>query len=224
MQNKNVSRLPKDAGIAIGPILFVVAILGILAAAIAAGSGSFTGSSASESSKTKAAALIDMGQNLKVGVDRMLGLGYDGGTTSGTSIDINPVNTSGDDDLFSPSGGGISAPSVAMANTPSTDRWNYSRHIVTNMGSATATTGRDLTAFIRIAATVCNQVNVKVVGAPATLDVTTNVNYAADAGNLATDEDGNWAPALAGQMTGCFKNTASAPWDGYWYYQVLAIQ
>src|SRR5580658_2534770 len=65
-------RFGHDAGIAIGPILFIIAILGILAAAIAAGSGSFTSGTTAESSKTKAAALIQIGENLKIGMDRLI--------------------------------------------------------------------------------------------------------------------------------------------------------
>jgi len=37
-----MQRLPSDSGIAIGPILFVIALLGILAAVIAAGTGDFS--------------------------------------------------------------------------------------------------------------------------------------------------------------------------------------
>ena len=52
------TRLRGNAGIALGPILFIIAILAILAAAIAAGSGSFNTSTASEGNKAKASALI----------------------------------------------------------------------------------------------------------------------------------------------------------------------
>ena len=46
-----------QSGITIAPILFIVAVLAILAAAIAAGSGSFTGGTSTESATTKAAAI-----------------------------------------------------------------------------------------------------------------------------------------------------------------------
>src|ERR1700728_5210589 len=60
MRRLEARRLASDAGIAIGPILFIIALLGILAAAIAAGSGSFTSSTTNESDETKAAALINI--------------------------------------------------------------------------------------------------------------------------------------------------------------------
>src|SRR5580698_4104592 len=93
-------RFPPDAGIAIGPILFIIAILGILAAAIAAGSGSFTNGTASESNSTKAAALIQIGENLKVGMDRLM---MEGGIDF-NSVVIGVNNTSNATDLFSPTG------------------------------------------------------------------------------------------------------------------------
>ena len=78
-------RMGATAGIAIGPILFIIAILAILAAAIAAGSGSFTSGTTSESAKTKASALIQIGENLKVGMDRLImegGYGLSGTTAT----------------------------------------------------------------------------------------------------------------------------------------------
>jgi hypothetical protein len=82
--------LPREAGIALGPILFIIAILAILAAAIAAGSGSFNASTNTEGNKAKASAVIQVGDNLKVGMDRLTmenGIAYNGWTTS-------PSNTS----------------------------------------------------------------------------------------------------------------------------------
>src|ERR1700733_6177658 len=96
-------RLPPNAGSAIGPILFIIAILGILAAAIAAGSGSFTNGTASEGNSTKASALIQIGENLKVGMDRIL---MENGVDF-ISVVIGINNTSNTTDLFSPTGGGI---------------------------------------------------------------------------------------------------------------------
>src|ERR1700743_2821598 len=95
-QQLTVKRFSSDAGIAIGPILFIIAILAILAAAIAAGSGSFTAGTSSESNRTKASALIQIGENLKVGMDRMMmtnGIAWNGYT-------INASNTVANNDLF----------------------------------------------------------------------------------------------------------------------------
>ena len=110
-----------NAGIAIGPILFIIAILGILAAAIAAGSGSFTAGTSNETNRTKSAAIIQIGENLKVGMDRMMmenGIAYGGYT-------INASNSINNNDLFSPTGGGVSVPSDSMSNVVGTDHWLY---------------------------------------------------------------------------------------------------
>lgn len=212
-QTRSVVRQPHEAGIAIGPILFVVAILGILAAAIAAGSGSFTGSSSTESARTKAAALIQIGQNLKVGADRLVGIGYDADT-----IHIDITSTTLDNDLFSPSGGGVGVPSVTMANTPASDIWHYTHLAGTNMG----TTATELVAFLPIAATVCDQVNVKAnaISTSASNDST----LAADIGDIANDPSGAaaWPTKLKAMPTGCMKGSGTSA--GYYYYQVLVMR
>ncbi len=213
MNINRIQRYHTDAGIAIGPILFVVAILGILAAAIAAGSGSFSGSSSSEAARTKAAALIQIGQNLKVGADRLGGLGYDA-----DSVNISPTATTADNDLFSPSGGGVGAPSTTMADVPATDTWEYTHIAVTNMG----TTATELGAFIKVALTVCDQVNVKANAISAT--AVSDATLAANVGDLANDPSGGaaWPTALAGKPIGCLKGTGTS--TGYWFYQILMIR
>ncbi len=207
-----LARPGSDAGIAIGPILFVVAILGILAAAIAAGSGSFTGSSSTEAARTKAAALIQIGQTLKVGADRLIGIGYDADT-----ITIDMTSTVNDSDLFSPSGGGVGIPSVTMANAPSTDAWYYTHLPVTSMG----TTATELVAFLPVALNVCDQINVK---ANAISTSATDSSLAADIGNLANDPSvaAAWPTALGAKMTGCLRGTGTS--SGYFFYQVLVLR
>src|SRR5689334_18647741 len=106
-QQLMTERFSSEAGIAIGPILFIIAILGILAAAIAAGSCSFTAGTIGESNSTKAAALIQIGENLKVGHDRITMEG----SVATANVVIGTSNTTNAVDLFSPAGGGIALPS-----------------------------------------------------------------------------------------------------------------
>lgn len=211
--NHRTLGLQPDAGIAIGPILFVVAILGILAAAIAAGSGSFTGSSSTESARTKAAALIQIGQNLKVGADRLVGLGYDADT-----IHIDVTSTTLDNDIFSPSGGGVGVPSITMSNNPASDTWKYTHLPVTNMG----TSATELVAFLPVALTVCDQVNAK--ANAISTSASNDSALAADVGNLANDPSGGaaWPTKLNAISTGCLKGAGAS--TGYYYYQVLVIR
>jgi type II secretory pathway pseudopilin PulG len=62
-------------GIAIGPILFVVAILAVLASAIAAGSGSFNSDISAISAKAQASAILEYANEVKFAVDRVLAKG-----------------------------------------------------------------------------------------------------------------------------------------------------
>ena len=69
-----------QSGIAIGPILFVIAILAVLAAAIAAGSGSFNASSSGDSAKTMAAAILQNVNDIETAYQKVK---LEGGYTDG---------------------------------------------------------------------------------------------------------------------------------------------
>jgi len=62
-------------GIAIAPILFVVAILAVLAMAIAAGSGAFNGDTSAVKAKAQATAILEYAEQVKMAVDRVRGHG-----------------------------------------------------------------------------------------------------------------------------------------------------
>lgn len=203
-------RMASDSGIAIGPILFIIAILAILAAAIAAGSGGFTASTATESSRTKASALIQIGENLKVGMDRVT---MENGISLG-SVVINANNTVNTTDLFSPTGGGISVPSAALANAPGTDVWMYPQAPIPGLG----TTAPDQLAVLSIDQGTCTEVNSKA-NAVATPP-------AADLGNFLQttipSSNANLWP-FTGATVGCVQND-DIDTPGYFFFQVLYIQ
>jgi len=211
-------RLHANAGIAIGPILFIVAILAILAAAIAAGSGSFTSGTTTESNRTKSSALVQIGENLKIGMDRIT---MEGGLTV-SAVDINSLNTSATNALFAPTGGGVAAPSVSMANAPATDVWYYPDAPINGLGTGT-TAAPSKMAVIRVAAGVCNEINNRSTG-------TAQTPTGADLGNFASstviptaNTITNWPAALVGLSTGCVNNTNTGT-TGTYFYQVMAIQ
>lgn len=217
------TRFASDAGIAIGPILFIIALLGILAAAIAAGSGSFTSSTTNESDKTKAAALIQIGENLKIGMDRLL---LENNVTFANVV-IGTTNTSNVTDLFSPTGGGITIPATTMSINPNTDVWYYPTAILPGLGSGVSSGLPDRLAMILVDQGTCDQVNIKAVGlnnnvtnydsAPIGDPTVANGNL----GNLLAN--GSWPALLDGQLVGCINDT-SANDTGYWFYQVIGIQ
>lgn len=68
-------RQTHQRGIVIGPILFVVAILAVLAAAIAAGSGEFNSDISAVSAKAQASAILEYANEVKFAVDRVLAKG-----------------------------------------------------------------------------------------------------------------------------------------------------
>ena len=207
-------RLAPDAGIAIGPILFIIAVLGILAAAIAAGSGSFTTSTTGESHRTKAAALIDIGQNLKIGFDRILSNG-----TDFSAVIISPASTTLTTHLFSPIGGGITAPSKTMANAPTTDDWDYPLIVVPGIG----TTAGQRVAVIPVSLGVCDEINVRmnaIAAGTATTEADDLGDFTAAAKN---DQTATWPASLSGKSGGCVQNTNAAS-AGYYFYQVIGVQ
>lgn len=210
MQRIHRSRtLAAEAGIAIGPILFVIAILAILATAIAAGSSTFASSSSQETNRTNAASMIQIGQNLKMGVDRIVALG-----TGITSVDINASNTSANNALFSPLGGGLIPPSTALASTPASDAWHYVYANVATLGSSSL----DRLALLKVTQGVCDQVltqtNLGVTAANLTNIANLHTNVAAD-GNIS----GSWPANQGGKMVGCVTDGTN-----YYFYQVLAVQ
>jgi hypothetical protein len=211
-------RMAPNAGIAIGPILFIIAILAILAAAIAAGSGSFTSGTNNESNRTKSSALIQIGENLKIGMDRIT---MEAGLTP-AQVDINVQNTAATNALFSPVGGGIAPPSVGMANDPTTDKWWFPQGPIKGLGTG----ANNVIAVLPVSSGVCAEVNNRVVGsavAPATEPLG---NFLA--GTLTGATSWPTVPPLVGVATGCVQNSDVSIGSGastqYFYYQVLAIQ
>ena len=134
-------------GIAIGPILFVVALLAILAVAISAGTGVFNGDTSAVKAKAQASAILEYANEVKFAVDRLLGKGC---TDTQISFE-NPivsgyVNPNAPSDkschVFDVNGGGISwkSPPAGVTTTPATgyspQAYRYSGvHCVGGFGS-----------------------------------------------------------------------------------------
>jgi hypothetical protein len=223
------TRQPRNAGIALGPILFIIAILAILAAAIAAGSGSFNASTATEGNKAKASALIQVGDNLKVGMDRLTmenGVAYNGWTTS-------PANTVNNVDLFSPTGGGIAPPSITMAGNAASDVWYYPQGAVPGLGTYSANAANTLQlAVLNVTSGVCAEVNNRANGqaiAPAA-QALGDFSTTPATGNIGATTSAHWPNVnnatslnLDGRPVGCVNNN-NATTTGYFFYEVLYVQ
>src|SRR5262249_30462091 len=157
---------------------------------------------------TKASAIIQIGDNLKIGMDRVtmgngLGLG---------SIIINANNTSNNVDLFSPTGGGITVPSTAMGNQPGIDIWYYPPGPIGGIGSSS----NEQIAVLKVEQGVCTEINSRANGAA--------TPAGGDYGNFAatTFTVTNTWPFI-GKTLGCVENTNSGS-NGYYFYQVLYVQ
>jgi hypothetical protein len=208
----NMSCFKPDAGIAIGPILFIIAILAILAAAIAAGSGSFTSGTTTESNRTKSSALVQIGENLKIGMEHIT----NEQSMVPTDVDINSLNTSATNALFSPAGGGIAAPSVSMANNPATDQWYYVQGPINGLGTSSA----EVYAVLRVSPGVCAEINNRVTGTSSVPDAAELGDFTSLVTNTA-QSDTAWP--FAGRAIGCVNN-GDANATGTYFYQVMAIQ
>src|ERR1700722_2403033 len=123
---------------------------------LGAGSGSFTAPTASESAKTKASAIIQLGDTLKMGLDRLT---MENAVSWGNWV-ISVNETSGNNDLFSPTGGGISPPSISMAADPGNDVWYYPIAAVPGLG----TPAPEQLAVLNVASDVCNEINNRAAG------------------------------------------------------------
>ena len=212
MHNQTVSRAASQAGIAIGPILFVVAILAILATAIAAGSSTFSSNASQESNRVNAGSMLQIGQTLKLGTDRVIGLG-----TIATAVTQTGAATA--QDIFSVTGGGMTFPSTALANVPATDAWVYTWGAVNNIGTIAV----DKLAILAVNVGVCNQINA-IVGGPATTTgfAAAPATWLTGPANLTNWDAGVGANTLSGKLAGCFQAITNSP--GFYFYQVLAAQ
>jgi hypothetical protein len=70
-------RFPPQRGIALGPILFIIAVLAIIAGAIAAGSSGFSGGTSSENAKIMASTVMSQMKNIDNCVDVIRHNGFD---------------------------------------------------------------------------------------------------------------------------------------------------
>jgi type II secretory pathway pseudopilin PulG len=192
--------LNNQDGIALGPILFIIAILAILAAAIAAGSGSFTANTNNESAKTLAGAIIQQMDSVQNGIDYVLSNGCDptqisfaSGLGSGYTNPNAPSD--GSCNVFDPRGGGIvyTPPPAAALDTTQSAQVGYGQYLFTGMLSV-ANLGNWMTNSDLIMSApylrsdVANQINA----------------LSGISGSIADNQVCNWAYTAPGLFTGSY--------------------
>ena len=166
-------RQTHQRGIAIGPILWVVAILAGLAAAIAAASGSFNGDISAVKAKAQATAILGYVNELQIGVDRVMSRCPDTQISLANSVDSgyaeNPLAPADKScHVFDVNGGGIlfkePPPDVDLSGVPPELRYYFihTGNEIAGLGNtATGTnTGRDLIIMLSgITRELCFKIN-----------------------------------------------------------------
>ena len=227
-----------QSGIAIGPILFIVAILAVLASAVAAGSGAFNSDTSAVKAKAQASAILEYANEVKMAVDRVRGHGCSDEQVSfenplhGTYT--NP-NAPGDKSchVFDPNGGGISFLPIKVS-TLETGNDGYfefqGTHRIKELGSGSAA---ELMGFLPLdSLTLCQKIN-EMVGMAGYLgqdhyQIVRTYDFVGSysATNIMVDDGGTWKN---GQMMGCVQKAAITPtyppfYAPYFFYTVLIVR
>ncbi len=213
---------PPRGRMAIGPVLFILAVLALLAAAVATGIGEPKGKTIDEADRTKVLALIGAGENLKFGMDRIV---LEKGIAA-SDIDMNVSDTAAPNQLFSPTGGGLAPPSPGMANNPRVDKWLFPKGTVAGM-----VIGDDkvVLAVLPISGIVCAEINKKASGA-AFLPAAAALGDFAASPAVVSAMPGDWPEQLVSSTMGCVQNSSvkvdadAGPTSPYFFYRLLAIE
>jgi hypothetical protein len=167
-------------GIALGPVIFIIAILAILAAAIAAGSGAFNANTNTESAKAMAETIINQADQIAMGVQNVYvgnacslsqitfsnptATGYNGGTDLYANSN---APSDGSCNVFLPNGGSVLFPTMQSGaldpccyESGTTNEYGYP--VFTggyNWGQGTQTIGNLVVLFPNLSLAVCKQIN-----------------------------------------------------------------
>lgn len=162
-------RLPENSGIAIGPILFIIALLGLLAAAISAGAGFFSTSTGGESNKAQASAVIEQARLLQEAVEIVKGNGcedtqisFENGVVSGYTNPNAPADHSCH--VFDPNGGRIIFPTISETTLDTSGRQYFifpARYCVSGLGNCQSQTAALLALLPVESLSLCNEINNK---------------------------------------------------------------
>lgn len=166
----------EQRGIALGPVLFIITILAVLAGVLAKTTGVFNTASGSERSRLHAQAIVEQANQMRLGVERMVAQGVNVGTgaTECASFDQNDpqlyldwasggaCDAWGRYAMFDRLGGAVTRPTppaeaLPQANQVRTSRaWQFVKNAdIENVGRADG----DFVAAIEVTQPVCIEVN-----------------------------------------------------------------
>lgn len=226
-------------GIAIAPILFVVAILAVLAIAISAASGAFNGDTSAVKAKAQATAILEYAEQVKMAVDKVYNRGcFDTQISFENPIVSGYTNPNAPSDkschVFDVNGGGISflPIKVSKLETGNDGFFEFQGvNAVAGLGHLTA----QLIAFLPLdSLDTCNKIN-EMVGMKGYLghDVYGVVRtydfkgvYGTGAYNTLVNGGGTW---IQGKMMGCLKKSSCCPahhplYAPYFFFTVLLVR
>lgn len=213
-----------NKGIAIGPILFIIAVLAVLVGAIASGNSGFSNTTA-EATKTRATPIIQQGVNFKMALETVM---TQGAAEEDVIVSTNFTLGNGTLALFSPTGGTLIPQIPPREATGTGASWVFADN--QNMEGLGTSGSGDVVAYLRIAnAAMCRTINEIIfsVGAAQVTTLPTITVTVVD--NAVTAEDGvidvantfgtAGVSSVSGRMQACVADSESTP--NYWYYQVL---
>ncbi len=156
------------AGIAVAPILFIVALLSVLVAAISSGSGGFTSNTGNERTRIATTQILNTAHTIKQAVDRVRGHGcadnqisFENSVVSGYTNTNSPIASSPECHVFQPQGGGVTwpmrPPSLSLTASPQS---NWYIQVVDNGASLVSPVAGDIILYLSFRELdVCLEIN-----------------------------------------------------------------
>ncbi len=221
-----------DGGFVVGPIVWIVGILAVLATAFAASMGSFGSQTEADTMKVVANTVIQQGSDLETALGRLMINGVDRAAVIVSQDLTGATTTQLNSAVYSSTGGGITPRNPPPNAVPSTTTmWDFVlAGVVDNIG-----TGNNLMAVLPLKGqTVCLALNSLIfgpnaaqataatvptlAGAPTLADVTAALGVA-DSGNAFTAHGVTPAGSVTGRTHACVKQGSN-----YYYYRVLLAE
>ena len=229
-------RLQPESGIAIGPILLVIALLAILAAAIAAGGSSYSGNTDSEKAQAYASTVLDYAATVSAAVARVMANGCTETQISfENSVVTGYTNASAPSDhhchVFDIAGGGLLwfNPPTDVLDTSNTAQYEYGHSLYQgNWGVTNLSASPLLIVFIPyVNQATCQKIN-RLLSFPVTttsfvpwINSVHTITQSKFTGSYVNN--GSVYPDGTGCTSKCYARPAGCLWMDNWNYNATAI-
>jgi type II secretory pathway pseudopilin PulG len=216
VDSNSVALLPTSAGIALGPILFIIAIIGILAAIISVSVNGFSGNTTNDSAKVMAQTIIQESEQVQATAQRLMANGCTEAQLNfyvpGYITSNSNAPSDGSCNVFDPRGGGlVFVPLPAAACPVGTCVWVATDgNVIPGVGTGVP---QPLWMTYYLTTAVCQQINIEL--GRSTINTSTGMvgtNYSGTFPTLATLNG-----AYTGVNAGCVNNGTNV----WIFYRVL---